>query len=344
MCGLNLLVLLAKNPECERVKVLDRRPPAPQFMSEADLDDSKVEFIEHTLGSDSDHALDEALRGCDCVFSVVTPHVQLASEADFYQTNLEGVKLLVRVCTTAQIPRLVYLSSIAVSNHFTNSVDQKESDPLAPIETYTSPYDITKRKGEDVVLEAGRQGNIASCALRPGGILCGPSDFTFRNVFQFKGIIPKPSGMRQIDFIDARDVVRAMLMAAQALKERPEGVVGEAFWATKGEALDPGSIAEIASRHMPSFKLMTVNPFLTKTARFGKFLKYHSRRALRLENPGIPPHRFLDMAFIQQTFDNSKIQNRLGFYPKVKIEDAVARICRLQELELAENSNDRCCF
>jgi nucleoside-diphosphate-sugar epimerase len=228
----------------------------------------------------------------------------------------------------------VYLSSIAVTNHFIESHQQKESDGLPSMDLYFSPYDITKRRGEEMVLAANSE-SLRTCALRPGGILLSPHDFTFRNALQNIGgmnFLAKPSGMKQIDFIDGRDVVRAMLLASQALEAKPEGVAGEAFFCTKGEAADPGELAVMCKAHL-GWPLLPVPEMLTRTVAFGVQLKYIARKALGLHVTGVPPHKFMQMAFMEQTFDNSKIRERLGFQPKVPVADAVARICTIYKQE-----------
>jgi len=338
LCGTNLLVLLASNAGCKELVVVDARPPNSKTLQEAGIDEKRIHFVKHFLGTDDEASLAAALEGCDCVFLMVTPHVQFAAEQDFYKTNIDGVRGLIKACKSKQVPRLVYLSSIAATNHFVPSVEQKEFEALPSMDTYLSPYDITKRKGEEMVLAANSPA-LRSCALRPASILLSPYDFTMANIF--RGVLgfdiaPIPAGMQTVDFIDGRDVCRALVLASQAFETKPEGVAGEAFFVTKAKGPGAGvaDVAAIVQKKM-GWLALPVPLMLTKCVAKAAHVKHAVRKALGLPVPGIPPHRFIEMAFSQQTFDNSKVRSALGFAPKVTIPEAVERICKVKQAERA---------
>lgn len=332
LIGCNMLVLLAHSPGCERVRVLDMRPPSPVVLSDAGIPDSKIEFVKHVLGTDSEESLAASLDGIDCVFSMVTPPVQLGTAEDFQRTNVLGVERLVSACLAKGVPRLVFLSSIAVSNHLVESLEWNEDVPLPPLETYLSFYDLTKRKGEEIVLAANKPGVLQTVALRPGGVMLSPHDFTFRNLFIMKGYFIAPSGTKKVDFIDGRDVCRGLLLAAQALKANKGGVAGEAFWLTKGEAIDTFEVARLANEFL-GWRLITVPMATVQMARFFKWIQYQLMRCFCCKVPGFPPHLFMKVCQIEQTFDNAKITRVLGYRPKVSIAEAVGRICQLYRRE-----------
>eukprot|EP00929_Paragymnodinium_shiwhaense_P097584 TRINITY_DN5921_c0_g1_i3.p1 TRINITY_DN5921_c0_g1~~TRINITY_DN5921_c0_g1_i3.p1 ORF type:complete len:225 (-),score=25.23 TRINITY_DN5921_c0_g1_i3:423-1097(-) len=154
LIGHNLWVLLVNTPGCEKVRIADVNPPNPLVLKE--VDENKVEFVQHRFGTDGHDALVEVVKGCDCVFWLVTPHVQLGTNEEFYKTNVEGVEHLLKACEAAGVERLVFTSSIACANTFVACVNQSEDHPLPPLESYESPYDITKRKGEDSCISADR--------------------------------------------------------------------------------------------------------------------------------------------------------------------------------------------
>lgn len=335
-CGLlgsNMLVLLANSPGCEFVTVVDMRPPSPAFLSASGLPDSKVRFRKHALGSDSEESLEAALEGVDCAFFMVTPHVQFAPEQAFYTCNVTGIEQLLRACLARSVRRVVYLSSVATTNNFVDSVNQTESDPLPPIEEYESPYDITKRRGEELCLAANCD-KLRTCALRPAGILLSPHDFIFDNLFRIPGVLPMPFGFKQLDFMDGRDVCRAALLAAQKLEEKPTGVAGEAFFITKGETLETLDLSVLAQKHVGGV-LLPVPLAVTCVVIFAARVHYTFRKTLGLQVPGVPPHRFMWQVAYEQNFDNSKVQRVLGFRSKVPVADAVARICAVYQQERA---------
>jgi sterol-4alpha-carboxylate 3-dehydrogenase (decarboxylating) len=332
LIGHNLWVLLASTPGCERVRIADVNPPSPLVLEE--VDESKIEFVKHKLGSESSDALADLVKGCDCVFSVVTPHVQLGTTSEFFKTNVEGVESLVKACEAAGIKRLVFTSSIATSNHFVASINQDEKYPLPPIEIYESPYDITKRKGEELVLGANNLDGLKTVALRPGGVLLSPTDFTFRNLFIFRGLLAGPKIESKIDFIDGRDLCRALVMAAKALDTKPKEVAGQAFWTTKGEAMNPDKLCELANEVL-NWYVLSVPTWVVYLSMFCASCKYYVVRGLSpllgLRVPGVPPHRFIAMAFVEKTFDNSKAERLLGYKPKISMVECVTRIAELHK-------------
>jgi len=344
LCGTNLLVLLGSMPGFKELVVVDARPPSAATISEAAIPAECVHFVKHLLGTDSEDDLGLAISGCDCVFLMVTPHVQFAAENDFYKTNVDGVEALIRMCRKHNVPRLVYLSSIAATNHFVESVEQTESHPLPALEHYSSPYDITKRMGEELVLSANNE-QFRTCALRPASILLSPYDFTMANVLGGVAgfdVVPLPAGLKSIDFIDGRDVCRALVMASQGLASNPQAVAGQAFFVTKacGSTANVADVAVMVQKQM-GWMMLPVPLMLTRVAAFAAFWQYHFKKLFGLRIPGIPPHRFIAMAFSQQTFDNSKIQKALGFHPKVSILEAVSRICSIKQLERGAQSTKR---
>lgn len=330
--GCNMLVLLSKTPNVDRVRVVDLRPPAAVVLQDAGIPESSVEFVRHVLGTDSEEALADACEGSDCVFAMVTPPVQLGTAEDFHKTNVVGVQHIVSACLKKGVPRLVFLSSIAVSNHMVESLEWDEDVPLPPLETYQSSYDITKRRGEEMVLAANREGVLATVALRPGGVLLSPHDFTFRNLFVIPGVIFAPKGTKKVDFIDGRDVCRGMLLAAQALGQGKEGVAGEAFWLSKGEGLDTFEVARLAGDFL-RWQLVVVPMFFVKMAMFFKWVEFVVKKALGLRVPGFPAHLFMKVCMIEQTFSNNKIERVLGYRPKVTVAESVVHICQLYRRE-----------
>jgi sterol-4alpha-carboxylate 3-dehydrogenase (decarboxylating) len=338
LLGSNLVVFLAHVPGVERIKVVDMRPPKKEVreaVHEAGLD---VEFVEYCLGSDDNEAaLKSAVEGSDCVFSAVTPHVQYGTEEQFYATNQEGVKRLLEACVAVGVPRLVHLSSIAVTNHFVDSINQTEADPLPPKETFVSPYDITKLHGEQAVVATNGAGGLATCSIRVGGMMLSPWDFCFANLWPvIPGLIIQPRG-KKIDFMDGRDVCRALLMAAQGLKDRPEEVAGEAFFVTKGTSMAPGDVAACGAKHL-GLPFIHVPDWVISFAYWLVLLYHLCRQWCGSKVPGIPPHRFLQMLYSEKTFDNSKARERLGFTPKLELDDSVSRIIKLY---LQEKSQPR---
>jgi len=233
---------------------------------------------------------------------------------------------LLKACTDMHVPRFVFLSSIAVTNHFEHSLNQSESDGLPPLDTLWSPYDRTKRLGEDMVLGANGQHGMATCALRAGGILLSPKDYTFRNYFMIPGVLLGIGNLRQIDFVAAQDVVRGILLAAKALESRPGDTCGEAFFLTKGESAEPSTLMYTAAEFL-GWSTVNLPEVLFEMGCIGQKWFHQICEKMGLAMPGIPPHVFWKMGRIEQTFDNSKARDVLGYTPEVSLRESVGHIC-----------------
>lgn len=104
------------------------------------------------------------------------------------------------------------------------------------------------------------------------------------------------------------------------------------FFCTKGEAADPGELALLCKPHL-GWPLLPVPAMTTRMVALAVHIKYAVRKALNMRVTGVPPHKFMQMAFMEQTFDNTKIKNAIGFHPKIPIAEAVERICGIYKAE-----------
>ena len=293
--------------------------------------DPRVTFKRFALGTDGIGLLTDLLRDQTVVYCMVTPDVQRGTRDMFEATNHQGVKMLVEACKLAGVERLVYTSSIATTNHFVHSRNADEFTPQPPWSTYKSAYDLTKRLGEEAVLSANGDG-LATCALRPGGIMASLNDYTFRNLLKGNRV-PVVSGFHKIDFIAAPDLCRAHVLAADKLRDAPSGVAGEVFFVTKAKGMEAGKeptptdisreVARLSGR-----KTMKVYGNVVKGVSNLARLRYNLARLVvsDAKMPGVPFHMFARIPFYEQTFDNSKAREVLGFEPTITWQDMAATI------------------
>jgi len=216
--------------------------------------------------------------------------VLTATKESFYETNVSGVRLLLKVAASMHVPRFVFLSSIAVTNHFTDANNVSEAVPLPSLESLESPYDCSKQMGEKLVLEANGKHGMATIALRAGGILLSPTDYIFKNYFMIPGVLLCISGLASIDFIAGQDVARGMLLAAKALQDRPCEVSGQAYFLTKGESATPAMLMDIAAEFL-GWLTVDLPDILFETGCLGQHVFHEIKSKLGFTMPGVPPHK-----------------------------------------------------
>lgn len=108
---------------------------------------------------DDTSVLQSACDGADVVFHAAAQvHLPDAPAADFERVNVGGTTKLLQAATTANVPRFVYFSTVAVYGEETPLEGIGEDAPPAPV----TPYAQTKLRGELLVQEwATRTGGVA---------------------------------------------------------------------------------------------------------------------------------------------------------------------------------------
>jgi nucleoside-diphosphate-sugar epimerase len=310
------------------VEVLDWPRPNPQ----AFLVDPAVHFTPFRLGYDDPDHLVNVLKGAICVYSMVTPDVEKGSRRDFVRTNQEGIQQLVTAAQKAGVPKFVYVSSIAVTNHMMKSVNQSEKDPLPPWNSYGSFYDRTKRLGEELVLAANNK-NFKTCAIRLGGVIASRRDFLCRRLFdggEVAGTVLMVYHSKPIDLIAAVDAATALFKAQQKL-DVSEELPGKALFVTKSRnteyPVSPLFFGETLAQMM-GWKCRGVPFPLWYLARLFMWLFYTiSSLVFKEDNlPGLPGHKYLDIPLFEQTFDNSLAHRLLDFQPTLSWQEALESV------------------
>lgn len=309
------------------VIVLDRpNPNADRLLNK----DGDVSFQPFRLGYDSVDDLQAILkhRNVETVYSLVTPDVQHGTAADFETTNVKGVEQLLNSCEAVGVPKLVFASSLAVTNHFTDSINEDESVPLPPIESYVTSYDRTKRQGEDLVRAASSE-NFVTVALRLGGILGSQTDYSLRQLFTdgpAKGTVYTVP-CKPLDFIAGANVASAMIRADEVLSSSSSSsnIAGQALFCTKalGEEEDVTTATEIAQyvgQNM-GWEVQVIPSAIAAAIRRGAHIQHIATSPFRNKEtePGMPFYMYLDIANYQQTFSNAKLHQALHWKPTLTV-------------------------
>ncbi len=111
---------------------------------------------------DDTSVLQSTCAGADVIFHAAAQvHTPDAAPSDFERVNVGGTTKLLQAATEANVPRVVYFSTVAVYGEDTPLEGIGEDEPPAPV----TPYAQTKLRGELLVQEwATRTGGVGVLA------------------------------------------------------------------------------------------------------------------------------------------------------------------------------------
>jgi dihydroflavonol-4-reductase len=181
--------------------------------------------VEHLYGDILEpDAVRNAVALCDCVFHVAAlSSYWRAREADVYQVNVEGTRIVMDACLRAGIPRVVHTSSVGAIGVRRDGRPSDESQPFDAREKGFA-YAHSKHLAELEVLKAVKLG-LPAVIVNPA-VVIGPGDHNLISgsliVEMAKRPLPvcPPGGACTVD-IDA--VVQGHLAAAK------QGRTGERY-------------------------------------------------------------------------------------------------------------------
>ncbi|MBA4383183.1 MAG: hypothetical protein C0410_00455 [Anaerolinea sp.] len=128
--------------------------------------------VEIVSGSLSDReALIKATIDQEFVFHVAAAVTDWGSLDFFRKINVEGTRNIIEAAILNNVPRFLYVSSVAVASF----LDLRNMDEDAPQLPTPYPYCQTKREAEELVNNFHQTGKIQTVILRPGDIY-GPND------------------------------------------------------------------------------------------------------------------------------------------------------------------------
>ncbi|CAB9526284.1 3beta-hydroxysteroid-dehydrogenase/decarboxylase isoform [Seminavis robusta] len=319
----------------KQVRVLDLAPSAQAAASRL-VHPTSIEYAHCDLSSsNSTDMLHDALKNAETVYSLVTPDVLNGSAAAMRRTNVEGVQTLITACQTVGVPKLVYASSMAVTNQLFDHKEENEQVPLPDWDTYQLAYDRTKRQGEELVLQANNSNsNLQTCALRLGSVMAGQGDYTTRHILERPGQVISIPFPRLIDTVSARDLAVAFRLASDKMDVTDSPVGGKALFTTKSKndqaATVPGTIELFAQEF--GWKLVKLPTSVVMAMAHGYRAKETVKGLFRAPDeestPGMPFDLTMEACTKEMTFDNSLAKELLGYEPQETWEDAVIRIAK----------------
>jgi nucleoside-diphosphate-sugar epimerase len=208
-----------------RVSILGRRryPNLPE------------NIIQHQVDLRDPKAVSNACREQDSVFHAGALPGIWGRRKDFYQTNVEGTRHVIKGCLEHGVRKLIFTSSPSV---IYNQTDMENVDETAPYPShYLSDYPKTKALAEQSVVAANGQQGLMTVSLRPH-LIWGPGDphLIPRIIERAKKgqLVRVGEGTNRVDTTYIDNAVDGHIQAWQAL-EPGSPVVGQCYFLNDGE-------------------------------------------------------------------------------------------------------------
>jgi len=281
-----------------------------------DLCPAPIHWLPIQHGSvQAENLLIEAAEGVDAIVHTAALSAPWGKREDFIKANVESTKEVLAACEKHKIQKLIHISTPSVYFEFKDRLQVKESDPQPkPINVYVA----TKAQAEKLVIIANIPQRII---LRPKAIF-GPWDNTLMprilRVIE-SGKVPLISqGQALLDVTYVENVVDAIELALTKDLQKSLAI----YNVTNGE---PQKLHELFSLLSKEFKL----PLKTKNLPWWlvKPIAHSLEFVSRITNgkePKITAYGAGVLTF-SQTLDISAIEKDLGYTPRVKFSEALAR-------------------
>jgi nucleoside-diphosphate-sugar epimerase len=228
------------------------------------------------------------------------------------QVTLEGTRHLLEEAEKCGVQSFIFISSVKAMPE--PGVDCMDETAAGFPE---DEYGLSRRRAEELVLEAGRRTGMHVCILRPAlvygpgckGNLAGMLRWIDRGLFP-----PVPDTGNRRSMVDVRDLVRAVMLAAEK-----ESATGKTCIITDGEDYTTRRIytgmCEALGKSVPEWSVPV--PVLRTLGKVGDAFEAVLRRPVPYNSRTCS--RLLDSACYRSVHAASS----LGFRPAFKLEDAL---------------------
>jgi nucleoside-diphosphate-sugar epimerase len=265
----------------------------------------------------------KASEGCDIIFHAAAKVGIWGSYEDFYRTNVDGTRHILRACEEHRIQRLVYTSSPSV---IFDGKDMEGVDESVPYPEHSEAhYPATKAIAEQAVLAANNE-RFFTLALRPH-LIWGPEDahLTPRILKRARQGRLRRIGDRDplVDTVYIDNAVDAHLCAAHALLQTPSSR-GRAYFITNDE---PIGVWTMIDRILDAGGLPPLKKRISARAayRIGALLE-SLFRLFRIQSEP-PMTRFVAKELsTAHWFDISAAKEQLGYIPAIHLNEGLQRL------------------
>ena len=243
---------------------------------------------------------------------------------EFYETNVEGTKNVLRTCFKNHIKKLVYTSSSSVTYDGKNHVNIDETLPYP--KKFLAYYSKTKAVAEQLILASNGENGLLTCALRPH-LVWGPQD---------KYIIPKlleaarssklriiGTGKNITDITYVENAAYAHILAGKNLTTSSQ-VPGQAYFITQGK---PVVMWEWINMILKNLNLPPVTKHISPTLAYA--LGFLCEKVYELyPKLGHPPMTRLIARELAttHTYNIAKAKKDFAYEPRISTEEGLERL------------------
>lgn len=261
--------------------------------------------------------LEKVTKGIELVYHVASAVSDWGTLEHFRRVNVEGTRNVLEASIRNRVKRFVYVSSVAVHS-FIGAQEMNEESPQLPT---PFPYCETKREAEGLVLEAHRRERIKVAIVRPGDVY-GPGDRTsllkMAKILESGRMAFVGGGKALGAFTYVENLVDGLILAGT--KREAEG---EVFVITDGIKLSWRDYFEkLTAALNVSRPRVSVSPTLAYAA--AVFFEFFYRH-LRIRSRPLITRYLITHLRNDFHFSIDKAKQKLGYAPKVGIDEAIRR-------------------
>jgi nucleoside-diphosphate-sugar epimerase len=272
---------------------------------------------------DSKTALADLCRGADAVIHMAAHVGDQGTPAEFERVNVAGTRNVVEAAAAARVRRFVHLSSVAV---YGRPPEGRISEDW-PTKTIGLPYEDTKTEAERLAFGRGAELGLDVSAVRPP-IIYGPYDRNFmpRAIAAVRGrrFLLIDGGRAPLNVVWVDHVVDVLSRCA----EHPRAV-GQAFNVMDDVDTFPPSVREVGEIIARECRLP--RPIVSIPAPAARVLARWVEwgwNAAGAKGPAPMTPFVVTLLTREVLYDSSKAVALLGWGPKIRAKDGLARAAR----------------
>ena len=272
---------------------------------------------------DATAALDELCRGADAVIHTAAHVGDQGTLEQFERVNVGGTRNTIEAAARASVPRFVHLSSVAVYGRPPHGRVTEDW----PTKKIGLPYEDTKTEAERLAFQVGKLAGIEVTAVRPP-LIYGPYDRNFlpRAMAALRGhrFLLIDGGHAPLNLVWVDHVVDVLLRAAAL-----PAAAGEIFNIMDEVDTRPPSVREVAETIARAAGLP--RPRLSLPMPVARVVAKAVERGWEIAGAkGTPPITSFVVTMLTRDviYDSGKAVRLLGFRPKIRALQGIARFAR----------------